>query len=130
MDAAAVLHRDTTERQRSSPELSLHLERGSLLPLCTAQGVLLPAAHSWNSCRRVWEEKSGRKEQLSFCGQAAVSSARRGGRSESEQEELQPVWSQREGGSSDSRAALPRAVNTFKEGRVSASKHQDQILNQ
>lgn len=57
--------------------------------------------------------RAGEAEQSPICGEAPVSSARRGGRSESEQEELQPVWSQREGGSSDNRAALPRVVNTF-----------------
>lgn len=62
--------------------------------------------------------RAGEEEQSPICGEAAVSSARRGGRSESEQEELQPVWSQREGGSSDNRAALPRVVNTFKEAWV------------
>lgn len=59
--------------------------------------------------------RAGEVEQSPICGEAPVSSARRGGRWESEQEELQPVRSQREGGSSDNRAALPRVVNTFKE---------------
>lgn len=62
--------------------------------------------------------RAGEEEQSQICGKTAVSSARRGGRSKSEQEERQPVWSQREGGSSDNRAALPRVVNTFKEAWV------------
>lgn len=89
----------------------------SVLPLCSAQGLLLPAVHSWKKLPPCLGG-AGEVEQSPICGEAPVSSARRGGRSESEQEELQPVRSQREGGSSDNRAALPRVVNTFKEAWV------------